>query len=135
MADRVFLDANVLFSAAYTDDSRLQEVWRLSAVALFTSTFALEEARRNLQLHNPAGLALLGRLASGLTVTPGVAVGALPEEVELLDKDRPILLAAIHSGCSHLLTGDKRHFGALYGRKIQGVLIITPAQYFREQKF
>ena len=134
MADRVFLDANVLFSAAYTDDSRLQELWRLPEVALFTSAFALEEARRNLQLHNPAGLALLDRLASGLTVTPGVAVGALPEEVELLEKDRPILPAAIASGCSHLLTGDKRHFGPLYGRKVCGVLIQTPAQYLRARK-
>lgn len=134
MADRVFLDANVLFSAAYTDDSRLQELWRLPEVELFTSAFALEEARRNLQLHNPEAVAILDRLVTGLTVTPEVAVGALPDEVELLEKDRPILLAAIVSGCSHLLTGDKRHFGSLYGRKIQGVLIMTPAQYLRARK-
>ena len=42
--DRVFLDANVLFSAAYSEGSRLRELWRLAETELLTSAFALEEA-------------------------------------------------------------------------------------------
>ncbi len=34
--DRLFLDANVLFSAAYRDDSGLQRLWDLSDVELVT---------------------------------------------------------------------------------------------------
>jgi len=43
--DRLFLDANVLFSAAYMADARLRELWRLRDVELWTSRYALEEAR------------------------------------------------------------------------------------------
>lgn len=45
---RVFLDANVLFSAAYLPTSRLAELWRLPATVLLSSDYAVEEARRNL---------------------------------------------------------------------------------------
>ena len=64
-----------------------------------------------------------------MTTVLGTRTGKLPEGVRLTDKDAPILLAAIDSACSHLLTGDRRHFDALYGKRIAGVLIQTPAQY------
>jgi hypothetical protein len=46
--DRIFLDANVLFSAAYRENSGLVEIWRLKGVRLLSSSYAIEEARRNL---------------------------------------------------------------------------------------
>ncbi len=46
--DRLFLDANVLFSAAYREDAGLVELWKLEDVELVTSAYAFEEARRNL---------------------------------------------------------------------------------------
>ncbi|MEX2310668.1 MAG: hypothetical protein WD738_24085 [Pirellulales bacterium] len=45
--DRVFLDANVLFSAAYRDDNRLLQLWTLADVELVTSALAVAEALRN----------------------------------------------------------------------------------------
>ena len=48
--DRVFLDANILFSAAYRPTSRLLQLWSLPDVELLTSPYAVEEARRNLDL-------------------------------------------------------------------------------------
>ncbi len=133
--DRVFLDANVLFSAAYTPDSRLRELWALPRTKLITSQLALEEALRNLAVYHPDGVPALGDLAARITVTSAVAVdSAVPGEIGLPDKDRPILSAAVAALCTHLLTGDRRHFGALYGRKVQGVLILTPAQYLRHRK-
>jgi uncharacterized protein len=44
--DRLFLDANVLFSAAYRPGVRLLKLWKLKNVALFSSRYALEEALR-----------------------------------------------------------------------------------------
>jgi len=41
-------------------------------------------------------------------------------------KDRPVLAAAIRQSCTALITGDRRHFGAVYGRTIQGVTIYSP---------
>jgi hypothetical protein len=40
-------------------------------------------------------------------------------------KDPPVL-AAIHRNCGALVTGDRAHFGPLYGRTIQGVTIHSP---------
>lgn len=46
--DRVFLDANVLFSAAYRVETPLRSLFTLPDVQLVTSVYALEEAQRNL---------------------------------------------------------------------------------------
>jgi hypothetical protein len=46
--DRLFLDANVLSSAAYRSDAGLRRLWSLDNVELCTSGYALEEARVNL---------------------------------------------------------------------------------------
>jgi predicted nucleic acid-binding protein len=127
--DRVFLDANVLFSAAWRADSGLLRLWRMSRARLLTSAYALAEARRNLE--EPGQLARLERLVQKDEITPDVANGELPESVELPDKDRPILLAAIAGGATHLLTGDVRHFGSLYGRTVCGILVLAPADYLR----
>ena len=57
----------------------------------------------------------------------------LPIDVELVAKDAPILLAAIEARATHLLTGDRAHFGALYGRKIGGVKVMLPAAYHKRR--
>src|ERR1700751_2609222 len=46
--DRLFLDANILFSAAYRHSSGLLAQRRLKDVKLCSSRYALEEARINL---------------------------------------------------------------------------------------
>ena len=45
--DKLFLDANILFSAAYRANAGLLRLWTLD-VQLLSSSYALEEARRNL---------------------------------------------------------------------------------------
>ncbi len=44
-------------------------------------------------------------------------------------QDLPILTAAIQIKANILLTGDFRHFGPLFGRRIKGVRILTPADF------
>jgi uncharacterized protein len=46
--DLIFLDANMLFSAAYRPDAGLRRLWSLPGVRRMTSVYAAEEARRNL---------------------------------------------------------------------------------------
>jgi len=133
--DRVFLDANVLFSAAYVPGSRLSELWAFPGVKLVTSDLALEEARRNLLAYRPEGVAALAELAARMEVVPSVSARPrLPRGVALPNKDLPILAAAIAVRCTYLLTGDKRHFGALYGRRVGGVRVLTPGEYLRGRK-
>ena len=46
--DRLLLDANVLFSAAYRPAAGVARLWELERVELLTSAYAAEEARLNL---------------------------------------------------------------------------------------
>ena len=94
---------------------------------MFSSPYAIEEARRNLD--DVHARERLQRLVTGLEVVPDVATGNLPNGVSLPEKDRPILLAAIAADASHLLTGDRAHFGDYFGRRIAGILIQRPGDY------
>jgi hypothetical protein len=44
----------------------------------------------------------------------------------LPEKDWPVLAAAIRLRCETLVTGDRAHFGALYGKTVNGVSIYSP---------
>lgn len=128
--DIVFLDANVLFSAAYRRESGLKKLWSLDDVALITSRYALEEARRNLE--EPAQ-GRLERLSSKVELVPEAPDRPLPKEIVLPEKDQPILQAAIAAAATHLLTGDVTHFGRYFGRTVAGLLILTPGDYLRQR--
>ena len=97
-----------------------------------TSPFALEEARRNLLVYAPGPCPRWRTLVASVTVlaTEAAAI-SLPHGVGLPDKDLPILSAAVAGRCTHLITGDARHFGPLYGHRVRGVLVVTPSQYLR----
>lgn len=128
--DRVFLDANVLFSAAYADGSGLLRLWRLPGAQMITSAYAAAEARSNLP--DPAQQDRLARLLRETHIwAEAPADLALPQELALAEKDAPILLAAVYAGCTHILTGDLRHFGPFFGQAVRGVLILRPAVYLR----
>lgn len=126
---RVFLDANILFSCAWLEGSGLARLWHLPGVALITSRYAVAEAERNLD--TDAQRARLHALAAKLSMVDAPQQGALPAGVALVAKDAPILLAAIEARATHLLTGDRAHFGALYGKTAGGVKILPPAAYLK----
>lgn len=128
--DRIFLDANVLYSAAYLERSGLAQLWTLREVELLSSAYAVEEARRNLAIDRPDALSRFRRFARELSIIDAPRGLILSESVRLDPKDQPILLAAIHARAAYLLTGDARHFGHLYGNRVEGVLVLRPAQYF-----
>jgi len=125
--DRVFLDANVLFSAAYRPEAGVLKLWKLKGVELITSTYALQEARINLDQEEQR--ARLDRLAESMRIFPGYFEQELPKGIKLHPKDRPILATALGAKATHLLTGDVSHFGQYYGQTIAGVLILPPADY------
>ena len=128
--DRLFLDANVLFSAAYRADAGVARLWSDDRWALVTSEYAIEEARRNLD--QTEQLARLEELLRRLERLPSVSLA--PEvrgEVELREKDWPILAGAISANATHLITGDRRDFGAYFGTELFGVLVLPPGDYLR----
>jgi len=130
----VFLDANVLYSAAWLEDSGLLKLWRLSGLELLSSSYAVEEARRNLSADRLEALTRRDELLRGVEVVEEGEENAPPGSVRIDPKDKPILLAAVRGNAGFLLTGDKRHFGHLYGHTVQGVKICRPADYLRGRK-
>ena len=127
---RIFLDANILFSAARADGAirRLLVLLRKEKHMLCVNDYVLEEARRNLTAKASEGLVELDRLLERCQRIP-----VQPRDLELEgslplpEKDRPVLAAAIKASCDALVTGDRAHFGPLFGRFIEGVKIYSPA--------
>jgi predicted nucleic acid-binding protein len=127
--ERLFLDANILFSAAYREGAGIRQFWELSSVKLLTSQYAFEEAKRNL---NQTQGSRLARLIKHVKVYAEYGNEAyIPKNILLRKKDRPILAAAIGSEANYLITGDFRDFGCLYGQRILGVMILAPSIYLK----
>lgn len=126
---RIFLDANILFSAAKSAGAvrRLLELLLGGGHECCVDGFVVAEARRNLELKAPGVLGMLDSLLERSEVAPIQALDLDREStLRLPEKDRPVLAAAIPLGCEALVTGDRTHFGAFYGRTIHGVKIHSP---------
>ena len=123
---RVVSDANVLFSASNSGSNfaRLIHLFFERGTAV-TSDFALEEACRNVELKRPTWSESFQQLAARVEVVPSVRFRL---SVELAEKDIPILCTAIRAGCQALATGDRRQFGHLYGRTVDGVQVVSLVQ-------
>lgn len=126
---RIFLDANVLFSAAKSDGAvrELLKALEKAGHECCVDAYVIEEARRNLVAKAPDRVVVLQTLLSRMT-TAGAqrSYAALEASLPLPAKDRPVLAAAIHQRCDALVTGDRTHFGRLYGRIIHRVAIHSP---------
>lgn len=125
---RVFLDANILFSAARSDGAvrHLLELLLAAGHECWADDFVVTEARRNLEGKAPAGVAALDRLLERVQVARISHDPELEASLPLPGKDQPVLASAIRHRCDFLVTGDRTHFGRLYGRTLDGVAIHSP---------
>jgi uncharacterized protein len=126
---RIFLDANILFSATKSNGAIRALLGELTAAGrqCCADGYVIEEARRNLAAKAPDGLTILEQLLQHLDVASDQSDDrALEASVPLPAKDRPVLAAAIRGQCAVLVTGDRTHFGALYGRSVHGVTVHSP---------
>lgn len=134
---RIFLDANVLFSAARASGAMQQLLTALKAQghALVADEYVHIEARRNLAAKaDPEALQRLEVILADVelggarsAISPLQAQSQAQAVQWLPDKDRPVLLAAIALRCDALVTGDKTHFGSGYGQCFAGVKLYSPA--------
>lgn len=125
---RIFVDANVLFSAARSDGAMRELLCLLLASGheLQADTYVVEEARRNLVAKAAGSEPALDELLERMSVAASVT-GKQPQAVNVLpEKDRPVLAAAIRLKCDALVTGDRTHFGPFYGKTIDGVTVHSP---------
>ena len=129
---RVFLDANVLFSAAYRAHGVARALFsqaEAGTCTLVCSAHAIEEARRNIAARYPDCLGELTDLVARLEICPEPHAAAVATATAegLPPKDAPILAAALQAGCHVLATGDRGDFGHLFGRRIGGTVVMLPA--------
>lgn len=128
---RIFLDANILFSAANPSGSirQLLNVVRAAGHQCWADEQVIREAHRNLFLKQPERIPdfehLLGEthFASKL---PNMPLSLM--ETPLPENDCRVLAAAIANACEAFVTGDQTHFGPLYGKTVRGVKICSPRQ-------
>jgi len=129
---RLFLDANILFTARHNPRGKAALVIELGSEAfweLFSSLYALEEARRNLERKFPRSLEGFGTLQNGVRFVEHRAGLGFPEG--LAEKDQPIFQAALACQATHLLTGDLKDFGPFMNQPENtfGICIQTVAEF------
>ena len=114
---RVFVDADVLFAgaAAGSEHSASLVVLRMAEITLIdalASQQVIEECERNLSAKIPAALPAFRMLVSrGLQIVASPSAADLTAYARLADpKDLPILIAALQTNCSWLVTFNVRHF-------------------------
>jgi predicted nucleic acid-binding protein len=120
---RIFLDANILFSASFPKSRLAEFLAELQRHAVFlTNAYAKAEAERNIAAKQPKCVAAHEKFAASLEVIP---LRLFDPGVKLAEKDQPILCGAIAGGADYLLTGDKKDFGPLFGKTVCGVKIVN----------
>ncbi|MEM6427839.1 MAG: putative toxin-antitoxin system toxin component, PIN family [Deinococcota bacterium] len=124
-----FLDANVVFSACLSDKGHARALFHLAQArycTLLTSSYAAEEARRNLSVKYRKHLPTLHDLEPLFTIIPEASPALVTwANSHVVAKDAPILAAAVASGADYLVTGDQRHFGHLYGQVLEDLTVVS----------
>lgn len=128
---RLFLDANVLFTAAHNPEGKAAFLFNAPRRAwdLIASAHAIEEARRNITVKYPHCEARLDTLLLRLTLAAQPRPS--PISIRLPEKDQPIFLAGRAAKATHLLTGDLKHFGPAMNKPhlSDGIVIQTVAEF------
>jgi len=131
---RLFLDANVLFTAAHHSSGKAALIIDLSIQGYWEAmscSYAIEEARRNLSIKYPDSLKRFEAFMETVIKVPSRSGQNCP--VNLPEKDRPILEVAIHCKASHLLTGDIKNFGPCMNKpNLSGGVVIQTVSEFLE---
>ena len=132
MTDKIFLDANILFSVAYGSSSldRLWELSKKSVCVLLASNYVIAEASRNLTTEEQLNKldVCLSNVQTVLEADPYLSC-----PINLPEKDRPVLMAAIIAKADYFITGDIVHFGKHFGKTFMGVKICMARDYLRSR--
>lgn len=136
---KVFLDANILFAAAYSPRGGSREIIRrgiAGELIIIVSTTVLNEAVRNLQQKAPAAVESFRTFIGALD--PRIAEEPSKKEAEDIGRyinpeDAIVLAAAIKAGVDYFVTLDKKHF--LRDPRVEkkaGLKTLSPRQFLKE---
>ncbi len=129
---RVFLDANVLFSAAYAEGGAVRPLFdvvkKRGDTALIATEYVVREARRNLERKAPSRVSELEELLENVAIVEEPPARLVAELAPLVPDpgDAPVLAGAVSGKANLLVTGNERDFRELYGTEVRGVLVLRP---------
>lgn len=130
---RVFLDASVIFAAAYSETGAARELFRQATrdqVRLVVNQDVMDEAQRNLAKKVPQGEMLLQVLMA--VVNPEIAPDPSPQLTSqvsqyIVEKDVPVVAGALASQVDYLVTFDRQHLlRPVEVAKKSGLKIVLP---------
>lgn len=131
---RIFLDADILFSAAFSKGAirRLIHDIRDASHTVVADRYVIEEAMRNISVHRSEALPVLHEILVFLEIVPTrYKLSPSGPSIELPEKDIPVLATALGARCDIVMTGDARHFGTLLGTSVGGGTIRSPVDTAR----
>jgi predicted nucleic acid-binding protein len=125
---RIFIDANVLFSASNAGSglSVLLSDLREECELVITS-YVYDEVVRNLASKKPNWLPHLVEHMAHIHFVKNISGESAAQYIN--HKDAPVLAAAIETKCNYLISGDKKAFGALNGKKIKDTRILLVSDF------
>ncbi|MDP2642396.1 MAG: PIN domain-containing protein [Candidatus Peregrinibacteria bacterium] len=135
--DKLFLDANVIFSAVCSDAGASRFLFQLAGkkkIILFSSFYAVNEAKVNIERKLKAEkLVLFYKLVSEFTKIDNFNYDfGKKYEKFIIEKDVPILVGAETMEADFLLTLDKKDFMNTKISKLKlPFKIMSPGEYLR----
>lgn len=137
--NKVFLDANVIFSATYSATGGSAYIFQLAKkgkLTLYSSRLAIKEAERNLREKANIEKVLNFYDLLDKVYIKLIDVNRTKAKEKFSDlvgeKDSPILVSAIASKADFFLTLDKKHFlnEKVLSAKLP-IKIVTPSQFIK----
>ncbi len=130
---KVFLDSNIVFSAAYSGKEKSRsylffELQNLNIIKIYISNLVKFESVHNIKIKKPEKLDFLNELLCKVAIIKDVDVyyefaKTLPEN------DRIILSSAIYHNIDFFITGNTKDFLTFYNKKLKNTLILTPKDF------
>ena len=130
---KVFLDSNVVFSAAYSEKEKSSsyiffELQNLNIIKIYISNLVKFESIHNIKIKKPEKLDFLNELLSKVYIIEDVDV-YYEFAKNLPENDRIILSSAIYHDIDFFITGNTKDFLTFYNKKLKNTLILTPKDF------
>ena len=130
---KVFLDSNVIFSAAYSGKEKSRsylffELQTLNIIKIYISNLVKFESIHNIKIKKPEKLDFLNELLSKVYIIEDVDV-YYEFAKNLPENDRIILSSAVYHDIDFFITGNTKDFLTFYNKKLKNTLILTPKDF------
>jgi predicted nucleic acid-binding protein len=130
---KVFLDSNVLFSAAYSGKEKSRsylffELQDIGIIEIYISNLVKFESINNIKIKRPEKSNFLNELLSKVIIIEDVYI-YYDDIKSLPENDRIILSSAAYHNIDFFITGNTKDFSPFYNKKLSNTLILTPKNF------